>query len=132
VSYDFERITKRLYPEFVLGGFARCDERLTFFNRVNALLRADMIVLDFGAGRGYVYELDGSYRSTVTQLKGKCRRFIGADIDPAVLENTVVDSALLIGPDGKILTTDLRGEKLKAAVAAALGRPLAPRGPSTR
>ena len=42
----------RLYPEAQAGGFTRYDQHVIFFARVNALLRHDMTVLDFGAGRG--------------------------------------------------------------------------------
>jgi thiol-disulfide isomerase/thioredoxin len=45
---------------------------------------------------------------------------------------TSIPATFLIDPDGKILATDLRGEQLKAAVAAALGQPPAPRQPSRR
>jgi peroxiredoxin len=45
---------------------------------------------------------------------------------------TSIPATFLIGPDNKILATDLRGEKLKAAVAAALGTKSAPQRPSTR
>ena len=45
-------IFERLYPEYGAGGFSRCDLWVPFFTRVNALLRPDMTVVDYGAGRG--------------------------------------------------------------------------------
>ena len=45
---------------------------------------------------------------------------------------TAIPATFLIGPDGKILAMDLRGEAIKAAVAAAIGPPPAGRGPSKR
>lgn len=43
---------ERLFPEVSAGGFTRMDGTVEFYTRVNALLRPDMTVLDFGAGRG--------------------------------------------------------------------------------
>jgi hypothetical protein len=38
--------------EVVAGGFDRYDGSIQFYQRINALLRPDFVVMDFGAGRG--------------------------------------------------------------------------------
>jgi SAM-dependent methyltransferase len=92
----------RLYPEIHAGGFTRCDQRVIFFTRVNALLRKDMTVLDFGAGRGIWNEIETGFKRDLTSLKGKCKAVIGADIDPAVLNNPLLDEAMLLPNSGSI------------------------------
>lgn len=82
-----------LYPEIGAGGFSRADSRVNFYTRVNALLQPEMTVLDLGAGSGcWVERMTGFKRSLVT-LRGKCRRVIGVDPDPAVLANPSLDEA---------------------------------------
>jgi SAM-dependent methyltransferase len=92
----------RLYPEIHAGGFTRCDQRVIFFARVNALLRKDMTVLDFGAGRGIWNEIETGFKRDLTSLKGKCKTVIGADIDPAVLNNQLLDEPILLPGSGSI------------------------------
>ena len=58
---------------------------------------------------------------------------LGADSPIASAYNaTSIPATFLIGPDGKILATDLRGEKIKAAVAEALGPRKTPNRPPAR
>lgn len=40
------------FPEIRAGGFTSLDGTIEFYTRVNALLTADMTVLDFGEGAG--------------------------------------------------------------------------------
>ncbi len=58
-------------PEIFAGGFDRYDGTIQFYQRVNALLRPDFVVADFGAGRGRIHidDLIG-YRRSLTNLKG--------------------------------------------------------------
>ncbi len=58
--------------------------------------------------------------------------WIGPESQIATAYNaTAIPATFLIGPDGRIVATDLRGEKLKAAVAEALGsRKAADRAPA--
>jgi SAM-dependent methyltransferase len=93
---------RRLYPEIDAGGFTRCDQRVIFFARVNALLRKGMTVLDFGAGRGKWAEIESGFKLDLTTLKGKCQKVIGVDIDPAVAENSLIDEAVVLPLDGSI------------------------------
>ena len=84
-----------LYPERRIAGFSRNDQRITFFNQVNALIRPEMSVLDYGAGRGKWAELEEGYKLALTTLRGKCRRVVGVDVDEAVLENRLVDESFV-------------------------------------
>jgi SAM-dependent methyltransferase len=84
-----------VYPEYKAGGFTRYDGGLEFYGRINALLRPDMVVLDLGAGRGRQFETDNRHRYETVRMQGKVARVIGIDVDPAVLENTHVDEALV-------------------------------------
>jgi len=86
-----------LYREIGAGGFSSIDGSVEFYGRVNALLRADMCVLDFGAGRGKDAVDDPvEYRRGLRTLRGKARMVIGADIDPIVGTNPSVDHATQI------------------------------------
>jgi SAM-dependent methyltransferase len=91
-------VLSRLYPEKNIAGFCRNDHRIVFFNQINALLRPDMSVLDFGAGRGKWADVEKGYRLTLTTLRGKCREVIGADVDDAVTSNSLVDRAVVLNP----------------------------------
>jgi SAM-dependent methyltransferase len=93
-----------VYPEYNAGGFTKYDGGLQFYGRINALLRPDMVVLDLGAGRGRQFDTDNRYRYETVRMQGKVARVIGVDVDPAVLENTHVDEALVY--DGNRLPLD--------------------------
>lgn len=100
---ELQRTKRFFYPEVGAGGYAHCDGTVEFFGRVNALLSPDMVVLDFGAGRGRgVREDPVPWRRYLQTLKGKCQKLVGADIDPAVLENPGLDEAYLIGQEGSL------------------------------
>ena len=58
------------------------DSTIQFYERINALLQPDFVVLDFGAGRGASHSEDRvRYRRELRNLRGKVREVIGADID---------------------------------------------------
>ncbi len=81
----------------MLGGFTSRDGTVEFYNRVNALLKPDIRVLDMGAGRGAWYHTEKSeYKRRLRDLKGKVGEYIGADVDPAVLDNPTTDRNVLI------------------------------------
>lgn len=73
-----------------------------FFNRVNALLRPDMEVLDFGAGRGKWAEIESGYKLALTTLRGKCTRVVGLDVEETVLSNPLVDEGVVIDDLGRL------------------------------
>jgi SAM-dependent methyltransferase len=93
---------RRLYPEVQAGGFTRFDQHVIFFARVNALLRKDMNVVDFGAGRGLWAQVESGFKLEFITLRGKCAQVIGVDLDPAVLDNPLVDKAILLPKDGSM------------------------------
>lgn len=82
-----------MYPEVQAGGFTRRSGTIQFYARVNSLLRPDMIVLDFGAGRGLHDDIKDGFLRDLCVLKGKVKRVIGVDVDDAVLRNPIVDEA---------------------------------------
>lgn len=91
-----------LYPEYDAGGYTRDDQRAIFFSRVNALLRPDMDVLDFGAGRGRWLDEPDSYPACLAKLRGKCRRVVGVDVEAAVVDNPLLDEGVRIEPNQRL------------------------------
>jgi SAM-dependent methyltransferase len=97
----------RLYPEYLAGRFTRSDGNVAFFIRVNSLLRPDMTVLDYGAGRAeWFLQEPLQMPQSLRLLKGKVDRVVGVDIDPAVLSNPAVDDAYILQEDGSIPVDD--------------------------
>lgn len=97
---DFWRerhLKEYFYPEIGAGGFSHVDGTIAFYGRVNALLTPDMQMLDYGAGRA-AWALDDpiSYRRGVRMLRGKVRKVVACDVDPAVLTNSAADETLVI------------------------------------
>jgi SAM-dependent methyltransferase len=93
----------RFYPEMAAGGFARDDGTVQFYSRVAALLQAHFQVLDFGAGRGEPLVDDPvEYRRRLMNIRGRVAHVAGCDVDPAVAEHPGLDSAALIGADGRL------------------------------
>src|SRR5271157_3284584 len=88
-------------PEIFAGGFDRYDGTIQFYQRVNALLRRDFVVADFGAGRGRIHIDDPiGYRRSLTNLKGNVKEVIGVEVDGAVTTNPAIDRAIVIsGPE---------------------------------
>lgn len=90
-----------IYREFDAGGFSRKDCTVAFYTRIGALIDSSMTLLNLGAGRGANILADYSpYRRKIQTFNGQVARVIGADIDPAILENHDIDQALLISPSG--------------------------------
>jgi SAM-dependent methyltransferase len=94
----------RFYPETEAGGFTRFDGTVDFYNRVNALIRPQMTILDLGAGRGQFLEDACGYRRDLMMLRGKVRKVIGVDVDDVVLSNRALDESHAY--DGKRLPLD--------------------------
>lgn len=99
-------VTATFYPEVRAGGFSRVDGTIEFYQRVNALLRSDMTVVDLGAGRGQGAEDPVAYRRDLTRLRGKVATVIGFDVDEAVLHNPKVDRAEVITPGAPLPLAD--------------------------
>jgi SAM-dependent methyltransferase len=101
-------------PEVLAGGYSKDDGTVEFYGRIQALLPAKAVVLDFGAGRGSWREDRCLYRRTLSELGGGERFVVGADVDPAIAQNTGVDCAVLVGTDGKL---PFRSASIDVAVA---------------
>ncbi|MGF1641499.1 MAG: class I SAM-dependent methyltransferase [Rhodospirillales bacterium] len=93
-----EDILRRLYPELDAGGFSHDDQLVTFFTRVRALLPPGAVVMDFGAGRGKSSEIPCDYKRDLVRLRETCARYVGVDIDEVVLQNPLVDEAVVVAP----------------------------------
>lgn len=85
-------LLQRFYPESAFGGYSDCDGTVVFYGRVQSLLTPAMTVLDVGCGRGAGLVDDPvRRRQELRQLRGRCRRVIGIDVDPVGAENPGVD-----------------------------------------
>lgn len=93
-----EPVEHAIFPEMGAGGYPRGDHRMDYVVRVNSLLRPDMVVLEFGAGRGkWIYD-PVAFRRWLGDFRGRCAKVIGADVDTAILENPLVDERIVIEP----------------------------------
>jgi Methylase involved in ubiquinone/menaquinone biosynthesis len=97
---------EKLFPETACGGFSRVDGTMEFYSRIAALLRPDMTVLNFGAGRGAYLEDRVPYRRQLCQLRGRVSKVVAADVDPAVRENADVDEALVVAENAPLPFAD--------------------------
>jgi len=92
-----EKIKAQFYPETNVGGFTSIDGTIEFYTRINALIKKEMKILDFGAGRAsWMEEDDCEYRKTLLTLKGKANYCAACDIDPIVKQNQNADETFLI------------------------------------
>ena len=97
----------RLYPEVRAGGFTRNDHRIIFFARVNALLRNDMTVLDFGAGRGIWAEIESGFKLAAHHsARANAKKSLASTSIQLVLNNPLVDEAIVLPADGSIPLPD--------------------------
>ncbi|MCR9090163.1 MAG: methyltransferase domain-containing protein [Algiphilus sp.] len=91
-----------LYPEKLVGGYSRVDGTIEFYLRLGELVHSNHIVVDVGAGRGMIHtDRSQSIHARLMNFKGRCRKVIGVDIDPAVYQNTSLNEAHLF--DGERL-----------------------------
>jgi SAM-dependent methyltransferase len=84
------------YPESRFGGFTYVDSTIAFYLRVNALISPESDVLDVGSGRGAYADDPIPLRRDLRIFKGRCRKVIGIDVDPAAAENPFIDEFRLI------------------------------------
>lgn len=87
------------YPETRFGGFTDIDGTISFYTRVNELLSAKSIVVDVGCGRGKCTDDPITTRRNLRIMKGKCKKVIGIDVDPAGENNPYLDQFCLIEND---------------------------------
>jgi SAM-dependent methyltransferase len=97
-----ETINSYFFPEISAGGFSRVDGTIAFYQRVNALVPPNSVVIDYGAGRGGPHLDDSSeYRRRLSNFKGRVSKVIGVDVDTAVLDNPSLDEALIFDSQGR-------------------------------
>lgn len=131
-------VSQRVYREVGAGGFNRFDGTVQFYTRVRTLLEPDMVVLDFGAGRGALQDKANPFLRDLVCLKGKAAKVIGADVEEAVRSNPLIDEAIVYDgrrlplPDNSVdmIVADYVFEHLAdpAATATELERVLKPGG----
>jgi len=90
------RFKEKFYPESKFGGFTDSDGTIIFYNRVHALAQPSFVIVDFGCGRGLSSEDDVTYRSDLQSFKGKVRKVIGLDVNPAAGQNPKIDEFHLL------------------------------------
>ena len=70
---------------------------------MNALVDADAIVLDFGAGRGMWLDEDmAPMRRDLRLLKGRVARVVACDTSDAVLDNEAADEQIVVPASGAL------------------------------
>jgi SAM-dependent methyltransferase len=90
-------IASKFYPEIQVAGFSHVDSTIAFYTQINALLKPEHYLLDYGAGRGEPHLDDPvGYRTGLQRFKGKCAHVDGCDVDPVVLDNPSLDHAKVI------------------------------------
>src|SRR6266705_404480 len=87
------------YPETRFGGFTEVDGTIAFYTRVNALLRSESVVVDFGCGRGAHSDDPVGYRRELRDLSARAKRVIGIDVDRAAAANPFVDEFRFLESD---------------------------------
>jgi SAM-dependent methyltransferase len=98
---------QQFYPEIGAGGFTRIDGTVAFYQRVNALLKREAVLLDYGAGRGEGHMEDAcEYRRSLRNFQARVARVIGVDVDEAVMQNPALDEAYTFNPKDRLPIDD--------------------------
>jgi SAM-dependent methyltransferase len=87
---------QRVFPESQFGKFTNVDGTISFYLRVNALLKPTDTVLDVGCGRGQYQDDPVTIRRELRILRGKVRKVIGLDVDTAAASNPYLDEFCLL------------------------------------
>jgi len=87
---------KKYYPETQFGGFTDIDGTIAFYVRVNALLKENDVLLDFGCGRGAYRADQVKTRRDLRNFKGRVRKVIGVDVDESARSNPFIDEFIQI------------------------------------
>lgn len=81
-----------IYPEVNYGGFTRTDTTIDFYTRIHSLITSDMIIVDYGCGRGSaIIDEPNCYKSKIRNFKGHCQKVIGIDLDVSASSNPNID-----------------------------------------
>jgi ubiquinone/menaquinone biosynthesis C-methylase UbiE len=93
-NMNAKSVSEYFYPEISVGGFSRVDGTIEFYQRINALIQPDHVILDIGAGRGSAHvDQPSLYRTRLMNFKGRVAQVIGLDVDSAVIGNPSLDQA---------------------------------------
>jgi SAM-dependent methyltransferase len=95
-----------VYPELGAGGYSRIDATMEFYTRVPALTPERGLIVDFGAGRGVGAEDQVPARAKLRDLRRSGCRVVGADLDPAVCANPLVDESMVVRSEDPIPLAD--------------------------
>lgn len=95
-------VLARKTPEVQVGGFTRRDTTLLLYSLIRSVLEPHFRVLDFGAGRGAESESPFRFKRDFVNLRGDVARMVGVDVDPAVLENPMLDEAHVFVPGDRL------------------------------
>ncbi|WP_232079871.1 class I SAM-dependent methyltransferase [Mycolicibacterium parafortuitum] len=94
---DALTLRRRFFPEANIGGVSHVDSGVAFYTQINAILRPEDRVLDFGAGRGeHIVDEQVKFRRNLFNLQGRCAHVEGVDLDAAVLSNPYLDHAAVM------------------------------------
>jgi SAM-dependent methyltransferase len=96
ITEEIMGLIQQFYPESKFGGFSDVDGTVRFYFRVNALVDAQSVVVDYGCGRGAYGEDTVPARRDLRILRGKVKRVIGLDVDLAGEQNPYVDEFHLL------------------------------------
>jgi SAM-dependent methyltransferase len=100
-------LQQEFFPEIGAGGFTRIDSTVAFYLRINALLKKEAILLDYGAGRGAGHIDDPcEYRRSLYNFQSKVARVIGIDVDDAVTQNPALDEVYVFKPNDPLPLSD--------------------------
>jgi SAM-dependent methyltransferase len=66
------------------------DPVVRLLKEVGGMLQRDSVVLDIGAGAGYLNPYD---------FKGRCKKIVGVDLDPRVRDNPLLDEGVVHSGD---------------------------------
>jgi ubiquinone/menaquinone biosynthesis C-methylase UbiE len=91
-----KNIADVVYPERRFGGFTRVDGTVSYYARVQSLLRPGDVVLDLGCGRGAQATDPSAFRRKLRDLRGEGRKVIGIDVDRNAAVNPLLDEFRLI------------------------------------
>jgi SAM-dependent methyltransferase len=89
------KISEWFYPGIETIGLSPIDGTIQFYSKINYLIKANSIALDYGAGRGAQLECD-AWKQQLLLLQPKCTTRIGCDVDPVVFGNPYIDKAVLL------------------------------------
>jgi SAM-dependent methyltransferase len=89
---------ERMRPEMAAGGYARDSSEVSYYLRINSLLKPSMTMVDLGAGRGTQLLGPKSFVGDLMKFQGKVKKVIGLDVDGAVADHPYLDEYHVFDP----------------------------------